>query len=532
MMNMQMVCDKKYLLIPIAVQQPLKELTVYADGKKLYEFRIPVSEEKGAYKFQYYAPLAVEKYAGSVLSLEGDLEENFYGAVCLSDFVPEEKAPRPRIHFSAGTGWLNDPNGFFCQNGVYHLYFQHNPMNTLWENMCWGHAVSRDLLHWQQEETVMYPDEDGTIFSGCAIVNERGMLDIPAKSPVFFYTSAGNTSQWSAGKRFVQKIACSRDGGNTVEKTGIIAVPHIVGENRDPKVYWHEESNGYYMVLYLEKNEFAVLRSENLTDWIMTQQLTLEDAWECPDLVRIPVEGGGSRWVFGCADGFYFVGDFDGYTFTRTGERMQAYATALPYAAQTCWGEKRVITIPWLRSRNGNAVYTGVMGLPRELSLVEKDGRLRLCQRLIRELSDCRKKVEAHSQEKGLSVYRYNADLAAELVVHLSEGESFEAAVGETTLQYSAQECVLRVIGCFAHEGESNWRQGEITKQIGGRYSKEVKLEERPQKVSVLADHEILEITLDDGMLCAYFEVPYEGGQQVMQVRTGEGSRASLYQIS
>lgn len=530
-MDIQMICDKKYLLIPIAAEQPLKELAVFADGKKIYDFRVPVLEKRGRYEFGYYAPLTVEKYAGSMLSLEGDLGEEFFGAVRLSDVMPEHNGRRPYIHFAPDTGWMNDPNGFFYHNGVYHLYFQHNLMDTRWENMCWGHAVSDDLLHWRQKETVMYPDEDGTIFSGCAIINEKGLLDLPAEYPVFFYTSAGNTSRWSAGKKFVQKIAYSADDGKTLQKTGIMAVPHIAGENRDPKVYWHEESAGYYMVLYLEKNEFAILRSENLTDWRMTQQLTLEDAWECPDLVRIPVEGGGSRWVFWCADGFYFVGDFDGYTFTGSGEKRRAYATALPYAAQTCWGEKRVITIPWLRSENNDAAYTGVMGLARELSLIEKNGMLKLRQRLVRELSDCRKEVEADSRTEGKTAYRYHADLAAELVLYLPKEQGFEAVIGGTTVRYDMRGCVLSVIGCLIHAGEESWRRSEITGQRGGQYIKEVRLKEHPEKVSILVDHEIMEITLDDGLTCAYFEIPRGDGMQTVQVMSAPEGKTELYQI-
>ena len=108
---------------------------------------------------------------------------------------------------------MNDPNGLVYAEGVYHLYFQHNPFDVQWENMSWGHAVSRDLLHWEQKDDVLFPDETGTMFSGSGIVNDRKMLGLPEDALVFFYTAAGNNNKWSAGKQFTQRIAYSTDGG-------------------------------------------------------------------------------------------------------------------------------------------------------------------------------------------------------------------------------------------------------------------------------------------------------------------------------
>ena len=173
-------------------------------------------------------------------------------------------------------------------------------------NLCWGHAVSEDLLHWKQLDTVMFPEKDGSIFSGCGIVNERGLLKLPESALLFFYTMAGGKTKWSEGKKFTQRLAYSLDGGKTLQKTAEPVIDHIADENRDPKVYWHENSQAYYMVLFLEGHRFGIFRSENLQDWECTQTLELDEAWECPDLREIPVEDGGSRWVFWSADGFTF----------------------------------------------------------------------------------------------------------------------------------------------------------------------------------------------------------------------------------
>lgn len=499
----------KYLLLPIAAGQPLKDVFLYVDKALAYEFRIPAAGGEECYEFQYYAPLSLENCMGREIEIDGDVGNAFLEAISFSDAIPWKADFHPTVHFSANTGWINDPNGFFYRDGVYHLYFQHNPFDTLWGNMSWGHAVSTDLLHWEQRDTVLYPDGDGTIFSGCALVDENGRL-------TFFYTSAGNTSHWSRDKKFSQKLAWSADGGESITKTDIVAVPPIAGGNRDPKVYWHKESQGYYMVLYLEKNEFAILRSTDLVDWKLTQRLELEDAWECPDLFRVPVEGGTSRWVFWCADGFYFLGDFDGYSFTRTSEKMQAYATALPYAAQSCWGADRVISIPWLRSGNPGRTYTGVMGIPRELSLVERDGTLKMRQRLIGELAGCRRQIEGSIREDTV-FYTAKAGCAVELVIELGEEKDFSVLLGGIEIVCDARSKKLEVTGCRVQKEEKNWREAEKTQTGSGNCKKQIVLDKAPDTVSILADGEILEITLDDGMVCAAFEA--ESGQEREQTQ-------------
>lgn len=528
-MKKKIKCEKEYLLLPIAVGKPRTELAIYADGEKIYEFCVPVSEGGCPYEFQYYAPVPLSNKKGCLLVLEGEVGDAFLEAVCLSDSVPQMKHRRPAVHFTANTGWINDPNGFYVQDGIYHLYFQYNPFDVFWGNMCWGHGVSRDLLHWEQLETVMYPDEDGTMYSGSAIINERQLLDLPAEYPIFFYTCAGGVSKWSADKKYVQKIAYSPDGGNTLVKLPGAAVAHIVGKNRDPKVYWHEESAGYYMVLYLEGFDFAVFRSEDLKNWTMTQKIHLEDAWECPDLVRVPVEGGGSRWMFWCADGFYFLGDFDGYTFTPSGGKQEAYATAVPYAAQTCWGEERVISIPWIRSDNAAAVYTGVMGIPRELYLTEQCGEFVLKQKLIREWETQKTEISPMGKDGKIAVFEYDAEKATEVVICSKSEEGFRVRLGAVEVSCNAGERVLNVQGCLTQRNRGKWRNAE---RIQDQFRQQVEIPTHPQRVSVLLDCEIMEITVDDGIVCAIFEIQHDAKQIVLRVESGREDTVRAYQLS
>ena len=154
------------------------------------------------------------------------------------------------------------------------------------------------------------------------------------------------------------------------------------------------------MVLWLEGNEFGIFRSENLKDWKMTDSFILDEAWECPDLFKLDCEGT-PVWVFTSADGFYYFGDFDGYSFSTDGVQRKAYMTRLPYAAQTYSNTPgRVISIPWLRTRNVGKLYTGMMGIPRELSAVKRNGEKLLSLVPVREYNENKKLQKEFSWER------------------------------------------------------------------------------------------------------------------------------------
>lgn len=155
-------------------------------GEKIYEFSIPAGKAEGIYRYEYYASVPVDIWMGKELTVRGDFARAFFEALAFSDDIAQVAQERPEIHFSANTGWINDPNGLLYDKGCYHLYFQYNPFDVVWDNMCWGHAVSKDLLHWEQSETVLFPDEEGTVYSGCGLLNERNMLRLP-KDALLFY---------------------------------------------------------------------------------------------------------------------------------------------------------------------------------------------------------------------------------------------------------------------------------------------------------------------------------------------------------
>ncbi len=262
-----------------------------------------------------------------------------------------------KYHYTPYNGWINDPNGLIFYEGIYHLYFQHNPDASVWGDIGWGHAVSEDLINWKTYGEVMRPDDHGMIYSGSA-VEEKGVI-------YYFYTAANDGKE----KHFTQRMAVSRDNGYTLEKDSRFEVPVICCENRDPKVIWHEESGAYIMIIWLEKDDFAILRSKYIRGpFELTQRIRLPEGFECPNMFEID-----GTWFIWVAGGCYYPGRFDGYRFEWNGIVHKAYADEVPYAAQIFSGTgKDVIMIPWLRVPQTDQKWCGVMGIPRKLGCIHK----------------------------------------------------------------------------------------------------------------------------------------------------------------
>ena len=383
----------------------------------------------------------------------------------------------------------------------------------------------------------MFPDENGTMFSGCAILNERGLLGLPKDTPVFFYTVAGNASEWSKGKKFVQRIAYSTDQGETLTKIEENVLEHIEADNRDPKVYWHEEKQLYYMVLYLDKNDYAIFNSSDLKNWVMTQKLTIPGAWECPDFREIPVEGGGKKWIFWSADGYYFLGDFDGSHFVTDGVRQEAYHCMLPYAGQTFAGTDRVIMIPWMRTNNQGKNFRGMMGIPRELTLVKTEEGYLLRQKLVQELEEQKvKKLEAVLDSKSDKCvdYTQKEPAAVEIVVKLEEDKDMVVDLYGTKCLY--HEGVLKIEGIAQRtEGVAGAAREFTDKEEikEGQTYRELKMNTigKPEKLSLLSDGEILEVTVNDGLLSEAYETVLDVRKGEITVQAEGKAKVEIYQI-
>ena len=490
---MDITVSEKYLWFPVDMSGEMVWVSVYDGDQKIQEMKVSLGKEH----IDFYGVWKATEYLGKELRIVSEKGEEYLDGV---DIRQEKTRPqndypyRPRLHYTPAYGWVNDPNGLVYVDGVYHMFHQYNPYSTEWQNMSWGHATSTDLMHWEEQEVASTPDEYGTMYSGCALVDEKNTAGYGKDALLFFYTAAGGMNEWSkeAGNLFTQKLMWSTDGTKTLHKRDEELVPWIVGENRDPKVFWHAESNAYVMIMYLEENDFLILRSADLLHWEQTQKMTVPGMWECPLLIEVPVEGTDKKeWVFWSADGYYQIGSFDGYTFQTKTERKMAYFSRRAYAAQNFVNVgERVLLVPWVRLDNANGWYRGAMGIPQEICLKDGADGLQLAFSMTEELHAMRGSWEVLPQNETISI----AGEAREVVLSWNAGmtgtELLE--IGETTIRID-----------FTH-GEL-WvdtdRKHELDGELRGVFDPA-----KPLDMTVVIDQEMLDILADGGRLCGTIE--------------------------
>jgi fructan beta-fructosidase len=403
----QMIIDKervldlrqKYLNFPVKNGAAKRVIGLFVDGQKQREFDIELATERP----DFWVFLDIREFAGN----QGTLRIDRYHSTWTTGFdaiyqddtfqgqetVYREKL-RPQFHFSSRRGWLNDTNGMVYYDGQYHLFYQHNPYGWNWGNMTWGHAVSTDMIHWQEQGDAIHPDALGTIFSGSAVVdhtNTAGFQTGSEKPIVCFYTSAGGTGRWSQGKPFTQSIAYSNDRGRTWTKYAHNPViNHISGENRDPKVFWHDATGQWVMVLFWEDRMTGFFTSPDLKTW--TKQSELRSFHECPELFELPVDGDPSntKWVLYGANGDYFIGAFDGKEFKPEGGAIRFQYGNCFFASQTFnnipSSDGRRIQMAWGQVAMPAMPFNQMILFPVSLTLRNTADGIRMCAEPIGEI--------------------------------------------------------------------------------------------------------------------------------------------------
>jgi fructan beta-fructosidase len=289
---------------------------------------------------------------------------------------------RPQFHFTSLKNWHNDPNGMVWYDGEYHLFFQHNPKDTKWGNMTWGHAVSVDMVHWEQLPHAILPYGGGTIFSGTAVVDQNNSLEKQKgniKTMVAIFTFAKEP--------FYQAAAYSTDKGRTFQllNNGAAIVPNQgfnKGE-RDPKVFWHQASKKWVMVLWVKRGakegtpeeklgKVRFFTSNNLTDWTMASDLDREWVFECMDFVELPVDGdkNNKKWLLYDASFDYEIGTFDGKTFTTNKKVFKGDFGTNFYAAQSFNNspDDRTVMIGWMNQGNNSVFQKDGMPFNQQMS--------------------------------------------------------------------------------------------------------------------------------------------------------------------
>ena len=415
---------KKFLLLPVQENAPEGKVNIIVNNEFQLEQNINIRLARE--KVDYYVPLDLSAYQGKSVSV--DVTGMPASSLCwkeikLSDTFDSSNREtyRPVYHHTPVYGWMNDPNGMFYKDGVYHLYFQYNPYGSMWGNMTWGHSTSTDLTHWTYEGTAIVPDAWGAIFSGSCVVDKDNTAGFGKGAVVAFYTSAKSTP-W--GDIQSQSMAYSLDNGKTFIKYEHNPILTSTERDfRDPKVFWYAPGKHWVMMLAVGQ-EMQIYSSGNLKEWkkessFGAMQGAHGGVWECPDLVEVAVEGSKEKkWVlicnlnpggpFGGSAAQYFVGSFDGKKFVNESPTQTKWLD---------WGKDNYATVTWSNAPAGRCIALGWMSnwqyannvpttqyrsantLARDLTLYRAGGELYLKSKPSPEIK------KARAEEKKISTF-------------------------------------------------------------------------------------------------------------------------------
>ena len=357
----------KFLILPVQDDAPESKVCIVKDNEQRGTLmNVRLARER----VDSYVPFILSDYKGQQISV--DIQGLPADAVCWKELkladsfdMSNKETFRPVYHHTPAYGWMNDPNGMFYKDGVYHLFFQYNPYGSVWGNMHWGHSTSSDLIHWNFEGVSIVPDAWGAIFSGSCVVDHNNTAGFGKDAVIAFYTSAKSTP-W--GDVQSESMAYSLDNGKTfVKYAGNPIITSLEKDFRDPKVFWYAPGKHWVMILAVGQH-MELYSSVNLKDWKKESEFgKMQGAhggvWECPDLIELPVEGSRERkWVlicninpggpFGGSAAQYFVGSFDGKTFVNESPVQTKWMD---------WGKDNYATVTWNNAPDGRCIALGWM---------------------------------------------------------------------------------------------------------------------------------------------------------------------------
>ena len=394
--------SKKYLLLPVQESAEVSNIKVIGSSRQLKTLNVRLANNH----IDYYVPLCLQEFADEKgLMLDVHVNGTYRTDGGISTFscwknmsfsdtfdMKNREQYRPVYHHTPAYGWMNDPNGMFYKDGVWNLYFQHNPYGSQWENMTWGHSTSTDLVHWKFQGDPVQPDALGTVFSGSAVVDKENTSGFGKGAVIALYTSAGESQ--------TQSMVYSTDNGKTFTKyEGNPVITSNVPDFRDPHMFWNEDIKKWNMILAAGQH-MEIYSSDNLKDWKLESSFgetygNHGGVWECPDLMKMKVRGTNKeKWMlicninpggpFGGSATQYFIGDFDGHKFTCESKPKVTkwmdygkdhYATITFDNAP----EGRRVAIAWMSNwQYANQVptlqYRSGNSIPRDLGLFEYKG--------------------------------------------------------------------------------------------------------------------------------------------------------------
>ncbi|MED9956048.1 GH32 C-terminal domain-containing protein [Segatella copri] len=409
----------KYLLLPIQEEKDEAQVILSTGDKEDTWMDVRLAQNG----VDYFVPFSLEKNAAGksvkgnvatvkILGLKKDaLAVNLMKLSNTFDTTNTDYY-RPSYHFTPLYGWMNDPNGMVYKDGEYHLYFQYNPYGSKWGNMHWGHAVSKDLVHWEHLDPAIARDPVGHIFSGSSVIDKKNTAGFGKDAIIAIYTNN------SVNHDEVQCIAYSNDNGRTFTKyegNPVLTPFDGLKDFRDPKVFWYEKGKCWYMIVSADK-EMRLYKSKNLKKWNYVSAFgkgigQQPCQYECPDFFQLPVNGDKKKmkWVmtmninpgcwFGGSATEYFVGDFDGKKFTcPDANEVKWLDWGKDHYATVTFSNTgdRVLGITWMSNwQYANLTpfkqNRGANGLPRELKLYEKNGKYYISEDVAPEVYALRK---------------------------------------------------------------------------------------------------------------------------------------------
>ncbi len=368
----KIIDPEKYLLLPVQESMPDSKIDILIDGQIVKTVNVRLADSKQ----DYTVPLDLSAYKGKgpvILNVISESDRTHsrnasdfscWKNLTMSDTfdVTNREKYRPAYHHTPDYGWMNDPNGMFYKDGVWHLYYQYNPYGSKWQNMTWGHSTSTDLVNWKAEPIAIEANGLGSVFSGNCVVDKENTAGFGKDAVIAMYTSAGASQ--------VQSLAHSDDNGKTFHFYNGSPVIANSTEARDPNMFWHEPTRKWVLVLAhaLEK-EMQIYTSSDLKHWTLESAFgkgygSQDGVWECPDLFELPVAGTDEKkWVLVCninpgspmggSGTQYFVGDFDGKTFTCD--------DAPEVSKWMDYGKDHYATVSWSNAPEGRRTVIGWM---------------------------------------------------------------------------------------------------------------------------------------------------------------------------
>lgn len=504
--------DRGYLHIPVKLNGTRRNMQIWCGKALIREFYLAVAdgEEDGVYFF-----LDLRSFQGGTLTIllpesEGLTDKALLGIRTGGDATPDNplypclyrEALRPQFHFSSRRGWLNDPNGLVFADGLYHMYYQHNPLGVLHGgvNISWGHAVSTDLIHWEERSDAILPwRRDWMIASGSALVDSENASGYGKNAIIAAFTALGTYND-KTGKGFPsggQFMAASPDGGDRFYLFSTqAAVPAKDGQGwRDPRIFRYRDH--FVMAVYEtedQRNCVSFYVSDDLHHW--SKASGNPDLFECPDIFPLTAADGEVKWVLYGADGLARIGDFDGYAFRESGISHPLDYGDATYAGQT-WNhhpQGKRIHISWVRDMGeteGDSGYDGMpfsqcMTIPCELTLSRSGNGYQVLRNPVSELAKLREPMP----ERG----RFDTAEQSEVTLAPQSEYSFTIDSISGGLEIRAGKHIIRF---DADSGALSFESGQSRRAAGEE------LEFR-----LLADTTTLEFFFADGIACTYARKP------------------------